>query len=75
MEKTASDAPVWMSADEAGAWADGWNAAMEVYRPLLQDAAYMFQNIEDARRLPPTAQAQQQYVALGKLIRDRLQTS
>jgi hypothetical protein len=27
MEKTASDAPVWMNAEQASAWADGYNAA------------------------------------------------
>jgi hypothetical protein len=28
-EKTASDAPVWYSAEAASAWADGFNAATE----------------------------------------------
>ena len=28
-ERDASDAPVWMSADEANGWASGWNAAVE----------------------------------------------
>jgi len=27
-EKTASDAPAWYSADEASAWADGYNACL-----------------------------------------------
>lgn len=29
-EKTASDAPVWYSAEEASAWANGYNAAAPV---------------------------------------------
>ncbi|UVO33983.1 hypothetical protein KUL72_20950 [Bradyrhizobium arachidis] len=28
-EKTASDAPAWYSAEEAGAWANGYNAACD----------------------------------------------
>jgi hypothetical protein len=28
-EKTASDAPVWYSAEEASAWANGYNAAID----------------------------------------------
>lgn len=28
-ERDASDAPAWMSADEANGWASGWNAAVE----------------------------------------------
>lgn len=27
--KTASDAPVWLNAEQAGAWADGYNAAAD----------------------------------------------
>lgn len=32
-EKDASDAPVHMSADEAAAWAQGYNACLESQRP------------------------------------------
>lgn len=28
-EKTASEAPVWYSADEASAWANGYNACLD----------------------------------------------
>lgn len=31
-EKQASDAPIWMSATAAGAWADGYNACLEALR-------------------------------------------
>jgi hypothetical protein len=38
-------------------------------RELLTDCAYMLENIQRARELPPMAQAQAQYVALGRTIR------
>ena len=39
---------------------------------LLRDASYMLRTIKDARQLPPFAQAQQQYAALGDRIQEFL---
>jgi hypothetical protein len=36
---------------------------------LLIDAMIMFEDIQKARELPPFANAQQQYIAMGKSIR------
>lgn len=37
---------------------------------LLRDAMVMFENIERNRNMPAFAQTQQQYVAMGKRIRE-----
>jgi hypothetical protein len=39
---------------------------------LLTDAMVMLLNIEKNRQMPPTAQTQSQYIALGKRIQDFL---
>jgi hypothetical protein len=52
-------------------YVDGSNAARKQMEPLVEavrDAAYMFKTIEDARKLPPTADTQQQYVAMGRQL-------
>jgi len=33
-EQRPANAPCWMNADEASAWADGWNAAIESMKPV-----------------------------------------
>jgi hypothetical protein len=59
---------------------DGYDAGVKAERkanceraaPLLEavnDAVIMFENIERNREMPPFAQTQQQYVALGKELR------
>jgi hypothetical protein len=45
---------------------------IDEYRAMLSEAAYLFENIKQARELPPTAQARQQYEATGREIRDLL---
>lgn len=57
---------------------DGERAARRELKPLAEaiaDAVLMFQDIERARALPPTAQALQQYVAMGKQLQRLLQLS
>jgi hypothetical protein len=39
---------------------------------LLTDAMVMLLNIEKNRQMPPTAQTQSQYIALGKRIQEFL---
>ena len=39
----------------------------------IRDAIFMLKGIEKARQLPPTAQAQQQYVAAGKQLEEALE--
>ena len=38
-EREASDAPVWYSADEAIAWASGYNAAAEAAKVAMMAVA------------------------------------
>lgn len=40
---------------------------------LLQDAKTMLLEIEHNRQMPPTAQCQYQYIALGKRIKEFLE--
>lgn len=35
-ERDAPDAPVWMTADEANGWAQGWNAAVRAAQDQTQ---------------------------------------
>ena len=56
-------------------WQNGFNAgtiqARAELAPLVEavrDAIIMFKDIEKARELPPTAQVQQQYIAMGKQL-------
>ena len=56
-------------------YSDGWDAgkraAITQLAPLaeaVRDALLMFKDIEKARQLPATAQAIQQYVAMGRQL-------
>ena len=54
----------------------GKREALRELQPLvdaISDAIFMFNDIAKARQLPPTAQAQNQYVAMGKQL-ERLLT-
>lgn len=35
LERYQEQAPIWMSADMANGWAQGWNAAVEVFMEYL----------------------------------------
>lgn len=55
---------------------DGVKTARGELAPLvdaIRDVIFMLKDIEKARELPPFAQAQQQYIAMGKQL-DRLLT-
>ncbi|MCK1322096.1 hypothetical protein IVA94_14590 [Bradyrhizobium sp. 156] len=45
--KKAADAPVWYGAEQASAWADGYNSALEEMGPVPQTAAWQSQ-LEEA---------------------------
>ena len=52
-------------------WDAGHLAALRELAPLgdaIRDAIFMFKDIEKARQLPATAQAIQQYVAMGRQL-------
>ena len=53
-DATAADAPSWYPASEAGAWADGWNAAREKLAPAIaaRAAADALVAFADAHRMP-----------------------
>jgi hypothetical protein len=56
----------------------GARAALKKLAPLadaIHDTILMFEDIANARQLPPTAQAVQQYVAMGKQLRRLLDLS
>jgi hypothetical protein len=64
-----------MSQDEYNeAWEVGYKAATKKYRDVLMDVAVMFEDIERNRAMPPFAQTQQQYVAMGRVIKKLLAT-
>ncbi len=50
----------------------GYAKAKAKYVDILTDVMFMFENIETARQMPPTAQVVQQYVAMGRLVRKLL---
>jgi hypothetical protein len=53
-------------------WHDSRRAARKELKPLIEavwDAVLMFEDIKKARELPATAQAVQQYVAMGNQLR------
>jgi hypothetical protein len=53
------------------AFEDGRRCARKELAPLangVRDALFMFKDIEKARQLPATAQAVQQYVAMGRQL-------
>jgi hypothetical protein len=48
---------------------------LKPFAEAVRDAVYMFEQIAAARQLPATAQATQQYVAMGKQLRRLLDLS
>ena len=63
-------------------WTDGFEAgerdARRKLKPLVEainDTIFMFKDIEKARELPPFADVQKQYVAMGHQLERLLQIS
>jgi hypothetical protein len=59
-------------------WDASRRAARQELKPLVEavwDAVLMFEDIRKARELPATAQAVQQYVAMGNQLRRLLDLS
>ncbi len=50
----------------------GYKAAKAKYVEVLTDVMVMFEEIERNRNLPPFAHTQQQYVAMGRIVRKLL---